>query len=129
MIIDNAERLGLSQLHQLRGRVGRGAQASQCLLLYQPPLGEAARARLDVMRTTHDGFVIAQKDLELRGPGELLGHRQTGLIGLKIADPVRDAALIPPLQKLADDWLLKSPHEARQLIQRWVGDAERYAQV
>ena len=129
MIIDNAERLGLSQLHQLRGRVGRGAMLSQCLLMYQPPLGEGARARLEVVRTTHDGFVIAQKDLELRGPGELLGRRQTGLVGLKIADPVRDSALIPPLQKLADDWLSKSPKEARRLIARWVGDAERYAQV
>lgn len=129
MIIDNAERLGLSQLHQLRGRVGRGATASQCLLMYQGPLGEGSKARLEVMRTTTDGFVIAQKDLELRGPGELLGRRQTGLIGLKIADPVRDSALIPPLQKLADDWWLKTPKEARRMIARWIGDAERYAQV
>ncbi|MDP3293158.1 MAG: ATP-dependent DNA helicase RecG [Nevskia sp.] len=129
MIIDNAERLGLSQLHQLRGRVGRGATASQCLLMYQPPLGEGSRARLDVMRTTTDGFVIAQKDLELRGPGELLGRRQTGLIGMKIADPVRDSALIPGLQKLADDWWLKSPKDAKRMIARWIGDADRYAQV
>jgi ATP-dependent DNA helicase RecG len=129
MIIDNAERLGLAQLHQLRGRVGRGATASQCVLMYQPPLGEGGKARLEVMRTTHDGFKIAQHDLELRGPGELLGRRQTGLIGLKIADPVRDAAQIPPLQKLADQWLNKSPQEARRLIARWVGDAEKYAQV
>jgi len=129
MIIDNAERLGLSQLHQLRGRVGRGALASQCVLMYQPPLGELARARLEVMRTTHDGFVIAQKDLELRGPGELLGHRQTGIVGLKIADPVRDAALIPGLQRLADDWLQRHSKEAQLLIERWVGDAKRYASV
>ncbi|GAC1619417.1 MAG: ATP-dependent DNA helicase RecG [Nevskia sp.] len=133
MIIDNAERLGLSQLHQLRGRVGRGAAASQCLLMYQPPLGEGSRARLEVMRTTHDGFVIAQKDLELRGPGELLGRRQTGLVGLKIADPIRDSAQIPALQKLADDWLAgrpaSGPKDAQRLIARWVGDAERYAQV
>ncbi|MBA4284953.1 MAG: ATP-dependent DNA helicase RecG [Xanthomonadaceae bacterium] len=129
MIIDNAERLGLSQLHQLRGRVGRGAIASQCLLMYQGPLGEGSKARLEVMRTTHDGFVIAQKDLELRGPGELLGRRQTGLVGMKIADPVRDSALIGGLQKLADDWWLKAPKDARRLISRWIGDADRYAQV
>ncbi|MGH8461340.1 MAG: ATP-dependent DNA helicase RecG [Stenotrophobium sp.] len=129
MIIENAERLGLSQLHQLRGRVGRGAEASQCVLMYQPPLGDTARARLAVMRATNDGFQIAQKDLELRGPGEILGRRQTGLIGLKVADPVRDAALIPPLQKLADDWLQHHPREARMLISRWVGDVEKYAQV
>ncbi len=129
MIIDNAERLGLSQLHQLRGRVGRGATASQCLLMYQGPLGEGSRARLEVMRTTTDGFVIAQKDLELRGPGELLGRRQTGLVGMKIADPVRDSALIPGLQKLADDWWLKAPKDAKRMIGRWIGDAERYAQV
>ncbi|MCX7059828.1 MAG: ATP-dependent DNA helicase RecG [Gammaproteobacteria bacterium] len=129
MIIDNAERLGLSQLHQLRGRVGRGATASQCLLMYQPPLGQGSKARLDVMRTTNDGFVIAQKDLELRGPGELLGRRQTGLVGMKIADPVRDSALIGGLQKLADDWWLKAPKDARRLISRWIGDADRYAQV
>ncbi len=129
MIIDNAERLGLSQLHQLRGRVGRGATASQCLLMYQPPLGQGSKARLDVMRTTNDGFVIAQKDLELRGPGELLGRRQTGLVGMKIADPVRDSALIGGLQKLADDWWLKTPKDARRMIARWIGDADRYAQV
>ncbi|MGH8506809.1 MAG: ATP-dependent DNA helicase RecG [Stenotrophobium sp.] len=129
MIIENAERLGLSQLHQLRGRVGRGAEASQCVLMYQSPLSDNARARLAVMRATNDGFAIAQKDLELRGPGEILGRRQTGLIGLKIADPVRDSALIPPLQKLADDWLQHHPHETRMLIERWVGDVEKYAQV
>ena len=129
MVIDNAERLGLSQLHQLRGRVGRGSRASQCVLLYQPPLSQAARARLETLRTTTDGFRIAQADLELRGPGELLGRRQTGLIGLKIADPVRDAALIPPLQTLADDWLEHHAGEAQSLIRRWVGDVERYARV
>jgi ATP-dependent DNA helicase RecG len=129
MVIDNAERLGLSQLHQLRGRVGRGARASQCVLLYQGPLSQSARARLDVMRTTTDGFRIAQADLELRGPGELLGRRQTGLIGLKLADPVRDAQLVPSLQPLADTWLEKHPHEAQRLIRRWVGDVERYARV
>ncbi|TJY58947.1 ATP-dependent DNA helicase RecG [Sinimarinibacterium sp. CAU 1509] len=129
MVIENAERLGLAQLHQLRGRVGRGAQASQCVLLYQPPMGDIARARLETMRSTTDGFAIAQRDLELRGPGELLGRRQTGDIGMKLADPMRDAALIPPLQSLADRWLIEHPALARALIARWVGDPERYAQV
>ena len=129
MIIENSERLGLSQLHQLRGRVGRGAAASQCVLMYQPPLGPNGKARLEVMRTTTDGFVIANKDLELRGPGELLGRRQTGLVGMKIADPVRDSRLIEGLQKLADDWWLKTPKDAKRLIARWLGEADRYAQV
>ena len=129
MIIDNAERLGLSQLHQLRGRVGRGAAESQCLLLYRPPLGDAARARLAVMRETQDGFLIAQRDLELRGPGEILGRRQTGVVGLKVADPIRDAPLIPELQRLADRWLVEHPRAAGKLVRRWVGDLERYGQV
>jgi len=129
MIIDNAERLGLSQLHQLRGRVGRGAVESQCLLLYQPPLSDMARQRLAVMRETNDGFRIAQKDLELRGPGELFGRRQTGVIGMKLADPLRDAALVGPLQALADRWLQASPQLAELLIGRWIGDVGRYAQV
>ncbi|TAM22418.1 MAG: ATP-dependent DNA helicase RecG [Nevskiaceae bacterium] len=129
MVIENAERLGLAQLHQLRGRVGRGAVESQCVLLYQPPLGPLGRARLDTLRRSTDGFEIAQKDLELRGPGELLGRRQTGVIGLKLADPQRDAQLIPELQRLADDWLDRQPELARLLIRRWVGDVEKYAQV
>jgi ATP-dependent DNA helicase RecG len=129
MIIENAERLGLSQLHQLRGRVGRGAVESQCVLMYQSPLSNNARARLAVMRETNDGFRIAQQDLELRGPGEILGRRQTGLIGLKVADPMRDAALIPALQQLADEWLAGQSPLSRVLIDRWVGDVEKYAQV
>ena len=129
MVIENAERLGLAQLHQLRGRVGRGATASQCVLLYQPPLGVNGRARLDTLRRTTDGFEIAQKDIELRGPGELLGRRQTGVIGLKLADPQRDAPLIPALQTLADEWLDSRAELARLLIRRWVGDVEKYAQV
>ncbi|SFF59693.1 ATP-dependent DNA helicase RecG [Fontimonas thermophila] len=129
MVIDNAERLGLAQLHQLRGRVGRGAGQSQCVLLYQSPLGEMARARLETLRATTDGFAIAQRDLELRGPGELLGRRQTGEIGMRLADPVRDAALLADLQRLADDWLIHHPALAQRLIRRWVGDPERYAQV
>ena len=129
MIIENAERLGLSQLHQLRGRVGRGTRESQCVLMYQSPLSENAKARLEVLRQTQDGFVIAQKDLELRGPGELLGRRQTGLVGFKLADPVRDQPLVPALQKLADEYLAQHPALASILIRRWVGDVEKYAQV
>lgn len=129
MIIENAERLGLSQLHQLRGRVGRGSVESQCLLLYKPPLSEMAKARLAALRETNDGFRIAQTDLELRGPGELFGRRQTGVIGMKLADPVRDAALVPALQALADRWLRESPRLAELLIARWIGDVERYGQV
>lgn len=129
MIIENSERLGLSQLHQLRGRVGRGSRESQCVLMFQPPLSDNAKARLGVMRATNDGFVIAQKDLELRGPGEILGQRQTGLIGFKLADPVRDQPLIPRLQQLADEYLEHHPAPTSILIRRWVGDVEKYAQV
>jgi len=129
MIVDNAERLGLAQLHQLRGRVGRGAEDSQCVLLYQPPLTETGRARLDVLRQTHDGFKIAQRDLELRGPGELLGRRQTGEIGFRLADPVRDAPRIPALQTLADQWLAGEPQAVARLVRRWVGDWQSYAGV
>ena len=129
MVIDNAERLGLAQLHQLRGRVGRGAGESQCVLLYQPPLSENARARLDVLRQTQDGFAIAQRDLELRGPGELLGRRQTGEMGFRLADPVRDAPRVPALQALADRWLKSEPVAAAQLVRRWVGDWRRYAEA
>src|SRR3546814_20774989 len=96
MVIEKAERLGLSQLHQLRGRVGRGNEASQCVLLYQSPLGETARARLETMRATTDGFAIAQRDLESRGTGELLVRRQTGEIGMKRPPPHRADPLIPP---------------------------------
>jgi ATP-dependent DNA helicase RecG len=129
MVVENAERLGLAQLHQLRGRVGRGAVESQCVLLYQPPLTETGRARLDVLRTTHDGFKIAQRDLELRGPGELLGRRQTGDIGFRLADPVRDAPRIPALQHLADQWLAREPAAVARLVRRWVGDWQSYAGV
>src|SRR5262249_25664928 len=95
MVVENAERLGLAQLHQLRGRVGRGSEKSSCVMMYQAPLSPAARQRLDVMRETNDGFRIAEKDLELRGPGEVLGTRQTGQLALRIADLSRDASLLP----------------------------------
>ncbi|KAF1722954.1 ATP-dependent DNA helicase RecG [Pseudoxanthomonas wuyuanensis] len=127
MIIENAERLGLAQLHQLRGRVGRGAKASSCVLLYQPPLSMMARQRLQTLRQTNDGFLIAEKDLELRGPGELLGTRQTGLAAFRVADLARDAGLLPQVRDLADRLLAESPATADRLVERWVGGAARYA--
>ncbi|TCT21871.1 ATP-dependent DNA helicase RecG [Thermomonas haemolytica] len=127
MVIENAERLGLAQLHQLRGRVGRGSVASTCVLLYQPPLSALARQRLDTLRQTNDGFVIAEKDLELRGPGELLGTRQTGLASFRMADLVRDADLLPQVHALADRLLGEAPDVAERIIARWVGGAARYA--
>ncbi len=127
MVIENAERLGLAQLHQLRGRVGRGAQASSCVLMYKPPLSQMARERLDVMRRTTDGFVIAEKDLELRGPGELLGTRQTGLAGFRIADLVRDAHLLPTVHRVAGSLLSDAPELADRIVERWVGSAARFA--
>ncbi len=127
MLIENAERLGLAQLHQLRGRVGRGAAVSTCVLIYQPPLSALARQRIEVMRATTDGFRIANKDLELRGPGELLGTRQAGLAQFRVADLLRDAALLPGVQKMAAGLLATDPQRAQRLIARWVGAAERYA--
>src|SRR5690606_27228131 len=109
MVIENAERLGLAQLHQLRGRVGRGSAASSCVLLYQGPLSMMAKSRLATMRDTHDGFVIAEKDLELRGPGELLGTRQTGLALFRLADLARDAYLLPDVHALAERLLQEYP--------------------
>ncbi|MDQ1092155.1 ATP-dependent DNA helicase RecG [Xanthomonas sacchari] len=127
MIIENAERLGLAQLHQLRGRVGRGAAASSCVLMYQAPLSAMARQRLETMRQTNDGFVIAEKDLELRGPGELLGTRQTGLAAFRVADLARDAGLLPRVHALADRLLEEAPVVADRIVARWVGGAVRFA--
>ena len=127
MVIENAERLGLAQLHQLRGRVGRGSAISSCVLLYRPPLSALARQRLEVMRETNDGFRIAEKDLELRGPGEVLGTRQTGQMEFRIADLARDADLLPAVQALASDLLEHQPTRAEQIVARWVGGATRYA--
>jgi len=129
MVIENCERLGLAQLHQLRGRVGRGAVASNCVLLYQPPLGQLARERLAVMRETNDGFRIAEKDLELRGPGEVLGTRQTGQLSFRIADLSRDAHLLPAVQQVGERLLAGHPREADRLIARWIGGAARYARA
>ncbi|MGQ4661494.1 ATP-dependent DNA helicase RecG [Lysobacter sp. F6437] len=127
MIIENAERLGLAQLHQLRGRVGRGSAASSCVLLYRSPLSMLARQRLETMRDTNDGFVIAEKDLELRGPGELLGTRQTGLAGFRLADLARDADLLPQVHAMGERLLAESPEVAEAIVARWVGAAARYA--
>ena len=129
MIIENAERLGLSQLHQLRGRVGRGETHSVCILLYKGPLGDTARARLQTMRDTTDGFVIAEKDLMLRGPGEVLGTRQTGAASFRIADLSRDRDLLPTVRDLADRILAESPDLADTLIRRWMHQRLDYAKV
>lgn len=129
MVIENAERMGLAQLHQLRGRVGRGAHASTCLLLYRSPLSPLARERLAVMRGTHDGFEVARRDLELRGPGELLGTRQTGLAQMRVADLLRDADLLPRVQIAAETLLRDWQPHVLPLISRWVGHAEQYGRV
>ncbi len=126
MIIENPERLGLAQLHQLRGRVGRGSVESHCVLMYQSPLSKTASKRLAVLRESHDGFFIAQQDLEIRGPGELLGTKQTGLADLRIADLVRDAELIPQVQNMAPHMWQQHPAHAQAIINRWLGQREEY---
>ena len=127
MVIENPERLGLAQLHQLRGRVGRGSVASFCVLLYKAPLSKTATKRLAVLRESNDGFVIAEKDLEIRGPGELLGTRQTGLADLKIADLLRDGYLIAEIKQQAYLLSRQQPECAQALIQRWLGNKEQYS--
>ncbi len=129
MVIENAERMGLAQLHQLRGRVGRGSEASTCVLLYRAPLSQLARERLKVIRETTDGFEIARRDLELRGPGELLGTRQTGLAQLRVADLVRDADLLPRVQESAELLLGSHADNIAALAARWIGSGERYGRV
>ena len=129
MIIENAERLGLAQLHQLRGRVGRGTAKSSCVLMYNPPLGDLAKQRMEIMRQTSDGFQIAEKDLELRGPGEVLGTRQTGMLLFRVADLARDAGLLKMIPATADNLLKQHPEQADKLIRRWIGDASRFAGV
>ena len=129
MIVENAERMGLSQLHQLRGRVGRGVVQSHCVLVYKPPLGRTAKSRLSVLRETNDGFVVAQRDLELRGPGELLGTRQTGLPEYRVADLVRDAELMPKVQRAAETVQRQSPENATAIARRWLADVNRYGKV
>jgi ATP-dependent DNA helicase RecG len=129
MVIENAERMGLAQLHQLRGRVGRGAAESTCVLLYRPPLSEVARQRLAVMRETNDGFVISRRDLELRGPGEMLGTRQTGLMQMRVADLLRDADLLPHVQQAAELMLAANAANIAPLLRRWTGEGERFGRV
>jgi len=129
MIIENAERLGLAQLHQLRGRVGRGTVQSSCVLLYQGRLSQQARERLAVMRETNDGFVIAQRDLEIRGPGEVLGTRQTGMLNLRLADLLRDEALLPDVAEAGRLISEHYPERVGPLVRRWLGQAERFGQV
>lgn len=126
MIIENAERLGLAQLHQLRGRVGRGAKASHCVLMYHAPISDKARTRLEVMRQYQDGFAIASKDLEMRGPGEVLGTRQTGVVDFRIADICRDAELIPKVNVVAEQLRLQSPQSIQPLIDRWLGGRQQF---
>ena len=129
MIIENSERMGLSQLHQLRGRVGRGKARGACVLLYRGPLSDMARQRLKVLRETTDGFKIAEKDLELRGPGEVLGTRQTGLAQFRVADLIRDADLVPTVQKIARGLIADSPDAVDAIIERWVGAGRRFGHV
>ena len=129
MIIENPERLGLAQLHQLRGRVGRGSTASHCVLLYHAPLSALGRERLGIMRESSDGFVIAEKDLELRGPGEVLGTRQTGLVQFRVADLVRDADLLPQVQEAAAVFARQHPQRVGLIIDRWLAEGQQFAQV
>ncbi|MDP4837184.1 MAG: ATP-dependent DNA helicase RecG [Burkholderiales bacterium] len=129
MVIENAERMGLSQLHQLRGRIGRGACASTCILLYGPKLTDIARARLKIIYETIDGFEVAQADLHLRGPGEILGARQSGMPMLRYADIERDVLLLEAAKRLAPDFLAHHPKLAERHIDRWYGSREKYSEV
>ncbi len=129
MVIENPERMGLAQLHQLRGRVGRGKAKSVCVLLYQSPLSEQARARLEVMRNHTDGFIIAEKDLELRGPGDLLGTRQTGLPQMRIANLIRDARFLPGIRRIADKMIRDNPGQSEKLMNRWLSNRIEYGNV
>jgi ATP-dependent DNA helicase RecG len=129
MVIENAERLGLSQLHQLRGRVGRGNTKSHCVLMYQSPLGEVARERLDIMRQTNDGFIIARHDLKIRGAGELLGSKQKGAVQFRLADYERDKELFETAQKLATQIITEHPELSQKIIDRWVASSDEISNV
>jgi ATP-dependent DNA helicase RecG len=129
MVIENAERLGLAQLHQLRGRVGRGGKQSACVLMYQPPLSEQGKQRMSILRETNDGFKISEKDLQLRGPGEVLGTRQTGLMQMRIADIVRDEPWFDEVKKTAEYLLEHHPESVKPLVRRWLGKADRFVNV
>jgi len=129
MVIENAERMGLSQLHQLRGRVGRGAQSSVCILLYQNPLSDGARERLRIIYENADGFEVARHDLRMRGPGELLGARQSGVPMLRFADLERDLDLLEAARNAADLMLRRWPERAQLHVQRWLGGRQEYLRV
>ena len=126
MIVENAERLGLAQLHQLRGRVGRGSEKSACVLLYQSPLSQTAKERLDILRQSNDGFLIAQKDLELRGPGEILGTQQTGIASMKIANIVRDAYLLKQVGYYSSKMLEAELNSQNALMTRWIDEEKTH---
>ena len=126
MIVENSERLGLAQLHQLRGRVGRGSEKSICILMYQSPLSDNAKQRLEVLRQSNDGFMIAQKDLELRGPGEILGTQQTGIASMKIANIVRDAYLLKEASYYSSKMLEASEESQNALIDRWIDEEKTH---
>ncbi|KEY91286.1 ATP-dependent DNA helicase recG [Candidatus Photodesmus blepharus] len=129
MIIENSERLGLTQLHQLRGRIGRGSVKSYCILLYHSPLYKIAQKRLSIIRQNNDGFIIAQKDLEIRGPGEFLGTKQTGLVDFKIVNLIRDQDLIPEVQRIARYMYKNRPQNITAIIDRWIGNRNIYSKV
>jgi len=129
LVVENAERMGLAQLHQLRGRVGRGSAESTCVLLYRAPLSPLARERLSVLRKTSDGFEVARRDLALRGPGELLGTRQTGLLELKVAELSRDADLLPRVHQSSEVMLAEYPANIPPLLERWIGARASYGRV
>lgn len=129
MVVENAERLGLAQLHQLRGRVGRGKKQSACVLMYRPPLSAKGKQRLSILRETGSGFVVAKKDLQMRGPGEVLGTRQTGLIEMRIADIVRDEHMLADVKQASNLMLTRYPEHISPLIQRWLGASQRFGEV
>jgi ATP-dependent DNA helicase RecG len=129
MVIENAERLGLAQLHQLRGRVGRGDTQSHCVLMYHPPLSENGQSRLSCLRESNDGFEIAQRDLEIRGPGEVLGTRQTGLPQFRVADLMQDSEMLGSVGTLAEQMLNIEPESASQLVERWFGHKVDFGHV
>jgi ATP-dependent DNA helicase RecG len=129
MVIENPERLGLAQLHQLRGRVGRGQVASHCVLMYKSPLSKTASKRLAVLRESNDGFYLAEQDLKIRGAGELLGTKQTGIAEFKIADLMRDAELLPEIQQQAQQLSSQYPQLVEPLLKRWLGSKQKYAQA
>jgi ATP-dependent DNA helicase RecG len=129
MIIENPERLGLAQLHQLRGRIGRGSAVSHCLLLYHPPLGHISKQRLNVMRESHDGFYIAEQDLQIRGPGEIFGSRQSGSIEFRVADLMRDQYMLDEIRSVSATLVANNKDAALALMERWLTDPTQTGQV